>query len=173
MDGVLADFEARFFELWTERFPNRLSIPLENRRTFRVREDYPLKFRRDIEGVYGETGFFANLNPVLGATEALNKMSKLSHLVFICTSPLTNYQNCVDEKYGWVDQNLGSNWVDRMILTRDKTLIQGDILIDDRPEIKGLKQPSWEHILFDQPYNREIKGKRRLNWQNYREVLGI
>ena len=63
--------------------------------------------------------------------------------------------------------------IDRIILTRYKTLVVGDILIDDRPELTGIKSPTWEHVLFDQPYNKAVTGKRRLNWQNYQKVLGI
>ena len=47
------------------------------------------------------------------------------------------------------------SWVDRIILTRDKTLVRGDILLDDAPLAKGSSlEPVWEHVYFDQPYNR-------------------
>jgi 5'-nucleotidase len=75
------------------------------------------------------------------------------------------------EKYEWVDQHLGLAWVDRIVLTRDKTLVNGDILIDDRPQIEGAAKPTWEHVLYDQPYNRSETGKRRLTWANWRTVL--
>jgi len=56
---------------------------------------------------------------------------------------------------------------------KDKTLIIGDILIDDKPEIKGISTPNWEHIIFDQPYNKNITNKKRINWDNFKEVLGV
>jgi len=37
----------------------------------------------------------------------------------------------------WVKQHLGESAVRRMILTHDKTMVNGDLLIDDRPSIKG------------------------------------
>ena len=93
--------------------------------------------------------------------------------VFICTSPLTTYKNCVLEKYQWVEDQLGADWVNRIILTKDKTLVKADYLIDDKPNITGVESmPAWEHILYDRPYNREVN-KKRLVWTNWKSVLNL
>jgi 5'-nucleotidase len=73
----------------------------------------------------------------------------------------------------WIRHHLGQEFAERTILTRDKTLVRGTILIDDKPSVSGVMQPEWEHVLFDQPYNRKVTNRRRLNWSNYREILGI
>ena len=44
---------------------------------------------------------------------------------------------CVCVQYAWVEKHLGQEFVEQVILTRDKTLISGDILIDDKPDIIG------------------------------------
>ena len=36
-------------------------------------------------------------------------------------------------------------------------------LVDDCPEVAGVLVPTWEHIIFDAPYNATAAG-RRLNW---------
>jgi hypothetical protein len=41
----------------------------------------------------------------------------------------------------------------------------------DRPDVRGTHTPSWEHILYTQPYNQHIKSKRRLTWESFRNVL--
>lgn len=105
--------------------------------------------------------------------EALTEMSEKSKEVFICTNPLSKYENCVLEKYRWVDDHLGKEWIKRIIVTKDKTIIRGDILIDDKPEIKGVETLSWEHIIFTQPYNLSVNSKRRLTWQNWKSVLDL
>ena len=84
---------------------------------------------------------------------------------------LPQYENCVLEKYHWVSEHLGPDWINNIILTRDKTIVRGDILIDDIPEPKGIEKPEWEHVLFDSPYNRHITGKRRMTWDNWRSIL--
>jgi 5'-nucleotidase len=86
--------------------------------------------------------------------------------VYICTSPLSQYRNCVLEKYEWVEEHLGSDFTKRIILTWDKTLVRGDVLVDDKPDIQGLVMPQWRHILYDQPYNRCLPGVR-MTWRNW------
>lgn len=44
---------------------------------------------------------------------------------------------CVRVQYAWVEKHLGHDFLEQVILTRDKTLITGDILIDDKPDILG------------------------------------
>ena len=116
--------------------------------------------------------FFEGLPPITGAIAALNNLDEMGHQIFICTTPWEDYSNSL-EKVSWVDKHFGPKWVKRMIITQDKTLIKGHIFIDDAPNLEGATIPTWNHILFDQPYNHHITDRRRLNWQNYREVLGI
>jgi 5'-nucleotidase len=49
-------------------------------------------------------------------------------------------------------------------------LFCGDVLVDDKPAIRGIRMPAWRHIIFDQPYNRQAEGPR-INWKNWREAL--
>ena len=62
---------------------------------------------------------------------------------------MSYYYNCVLEKYQWVEAHFGYDWTKRVILTRDKTIVSGDILIDDKPEITGCAMPPWQHVLYD------------------------
>jgi 5'-nucleotidase len=57
-----------------------------------------------------------------------------------------------------------------MIVTRDKTLVYGDVLVDDNPAIVGAHTPAWTHVVYDQPYNRTIDGPR-MTWTDWRDVL--
>jgi 5'-nucleotidase len=173
MDGVLSDFDGEFLKRWRERYPDKFYVPIEERTTFYVKEQYPNELKPLVSEIVGEPGFFRNMMPIHGGIEALAEMDNLGHEVFICTSPLSRYQNCVLEKFVWVEKHLGSNWVNRIILTKDKTLVKGDYLIDDKPEIKGMENtPSWEHIIYDRPYNRGIN-KRRITWENWKAVLKL
>lgn len=173
MDGVLADFEGGFIKAWQRKFPKIPHIPLEKRKAFSVRNDYPKELEKDVESIYRTPGFFQNLAVITGGKEALVKMKKLDHEVFICTSLIRYFENCVLEKYHWVAQNLGYEWTKRIIVAKDKTLIYGDILIDDKPQHLGLKKPIWQHVLFDRPYNRKVKDKLRITWDNWEKILDL
>jgi len=119
--------------------------------------------------IFDHKGFYRDL-PLPGAVEAVTDPLAEGFDVYICTSPLVQYQNCALEKYEWVEEHLGSEFTKRVILTRDKTLVRGDVLIDDKPVIGGISTPQWRHVLFDRPYNRSIPGPR-MHWDNWREVL--
>lgn len=173
MDDVLADFEGEFFRIYRQKHPDKPYILPEDRRLFRLTEEYPKNTAPYVKGVYLAPGFIKNLPPIAGGLDALLEMEEKGHQVMICTSPLYDYENCVLEKFEWMDRYLGKEWSSKIILTKDKTLVKGDILIDDKPLITGKCTPEWEHVLYTKPYNQHIADKRRLTWDNWKEVLGI
>lgn len=173
MDGVIADFDGEFLKRWKERYPDKPYVPFEERTTFYVRDSYPEELKPYVAEILLAPTFFRDMMPMDRAIEALFDMDKIGLEVFICTSPLSTYKNCVLEKYEWVENFLGAKWVNRIILTKDKTLVKGDYLIDDKPHITGVEvAPSWEHIVYDRPYNKNVN-KKRLTWKNWKEVLGL
>ncbi|XP_063286753.1 5'(3')-deoxyribonucleotidase, mitochondrial isoform X1 [Pelobates fuscus] len=161
MDGVLADFEGGFLKKYQSRYPSEPYIELEDRRGFWVSEQYEnLKpgLREKALSIWEAKNFFLDLDPIEGAVEAVKEMSKLTNTdVFICTSPIKRYQYCPYEKYAWVDKHLGHEFLEQIVLTRDKTVVSADLLIDDRPDINGAEpNPTWEHILFTACHNKHL-----------------
>ncbi len=171
MDNTLADFDVALLERWRELYPNEFHVPLEKRTTFYTFLDYPEHLQDKIHDLCHSEGFIRNLPPVEGGIEAVKEMLERGHDVRFCSSHLFQYDNSVLEKYRWIEQHFGRKLVDRIVFTRDKTLIHGDILIDDKPAISGLRKPDWEHVIYDRPYNRQITGQRRLTWANWRDIL--
>ena len=171
MDGVIADFDQELLMRWRERHPDKSYVPLEERKTFYVKDSYPEELKPLVAEILLESSFFREMLPMKGAKEALEEMREKGWEVFICTSPLSTYKNCVSEKYEWVENYLGPSWVKQVILTKDKTIIKGDFLIDDKPLITGVEaSPEWEHILYDRPYNRGAN-RRRITWDNWKDIL--
>ncbi|WP_189535915.1 5' nucleotidase, NT5C type [Paludibacterium paludis] len=169
-DGVLADFERGFYDTWRAGGHDFPGIEPAARRCFYVRDDYPREYREKVDAICAAKGFYLDLPPVEGAVAAMRAMLEMGLDVRICTSPLQRYRHCVPEKYEWVERHLGTEFVSRLILTRDKTLVHGDILVDDKPEITGVRTPDWWHVVFDQPYNRHIGGARA-TWADWQSVL--
>jgi 5'-nucleotidase len=170
MDGVLTDFERGFFESWRTLFPEHSPIAPEMRRLHGLVDEYPPQHSAKVRQVYIACGFFRNLQPMPGAIDGVRQIVALGHDIRICTAPLTDYTYCVPEKYEWIDRYLGRKMVQRMILTKDKTLVRGDILVDDKPEVTGACEPEWEHVLYDQPFNRHLPA-RRMTWRTWQQVL--
>lgn len=170
MDGVITHFEPEIESQLKQNHPN---IQIPEQRKIKITDHYQGKESEIVQSIKNSKGFIKNLQPIEGSLEALNYLLNQGHEVFICSSPLTRNKYSFTEKFEWILENLGQEWRKRLILTSDKTRVSGDILIDDYPEVKGSKQPDWEHIIFDQPYNQHITNKKRINWQNFKEILGL
>jgi 5'-nucleotidase len=173
MDDVLADYERGFLQIWKERHPQEFYVSIEQRTIFSMEKQYPARLNGKIREIIDGPGFYRSLPQIKGGIEAVLEMSK-NHEVFICTAPRIGSSSCIPEKYEWIKSSpLGADWLKRLIITWDKTLVKGDFLIDDNPNPSGAMLPTWEHVIFDFPYNRHIAGKRRINWDNWKEVLKL
>ena len=173
MDDVIADFDGEFYRKWNKIHPDKKITPPDERNCFYLIDESPKEYEEFIRGVYTAPGFIKSLPEIKGSVDGVKDIESRGHKIFICTSPLNAYQNCVKEKYEWIEEHLGFEWTKKLILTKDKTLVQGDILIDDKPEVTGVTKPLWEHIVFEKAYNRNTNHSRRINWHNYKKVLGI
>lgn len=175
MDGVIANWNKRFLELSSELFPH-IDFPFAKEFT-----NWDLTHGLDAEGiaavyhVMNVSGFYAELEPTPGAAQALNEMLDEGYHVSLCTSPMVTNRTCASDKIFWAEEHIGPGWGKRTIITSDKTVIMGDYLFDDKPEIHGASIPVWEHILFDQPYNRtdNMNRKRITDWANWRDYINV
>ena len=175
MDDVLADFEGRFFERWRSLYPDLFYIRPDQRDRFYVELQMPAELRDKARAIKRAPGFLLSLEPLPGAPEAARRMLELGHEVFICTAPIPDCATCSMEKFQWAERHLGPEWLRRIHICSDKTMVRGDFLVDDKPEITGVLAPVWEHVIFDRPYNRSVTGRRRIvDWRSdWRGTLGL
>lgn len=172
LDGVIADFEKAFYEEWYNRHPDKTIVLPEERTKFYIRDEHP-EVAHLIREIYNMPGFFLSFPVIPGSIEALKEMLNRGHEVFICSSPSSENDNCIPEKIRWIKEHLGNDFIRRIIITKDKTLVKGDVLIDDRPEVTGVAKPEWELIIFDRPYNKHIKDRKRITWDNWQNILDL
>lgn len=171
MDEVLADFETRLLQIWAEKYPHTVLFPGGVRSSFYIGASEDGTKSELVNKIIHADGFFSSLKPLPGAIEAINEMHRLGHATFIVTSPGLSYPNAASEKYQWVDKHFGRYMLERLIITPAKPIIRGDILIDDKPELAHEDVALWEHVLYDKSYNKTVENKRRLTWENWKEVL--
>ena len=123
--------------------------------------------------------FFRELEPYPEVSKWLNllkeKAANDGRDVFICTKPLSGNQSCHSDKVDWVRNHLGPEWVSKVIMTSDKTLVAGSVLVDDHPKVIGHLEPSWTQIYMDQSYNKHLQGPRVFGWsqQTIDQILRI
>ena len=156
----------------------RLEQFVRSRTHFEIEKNMPNEKTQQLAlDVLSEPGFFENLQFFPGAKSVLQKLVAPVNTggygaeVYLVTAPHPRCAgSCAREKFAFVERELGPEWLPRLIITRDKTLIGGDILVDDKPVVTGNNaKPTWTHVLFDRSYNRaaacgdeKIKGKERV-----------
>ena len=86
---------------------------------------------RRYEGHYQDIpGFFALMDPMPGAIEAVKKLSQHYEVFILSTAPWKNPSSWSDKRI-WVEKFFGDIFFKRIILTHRKDLVMGDYLIDD------------------------------------------
>lgn len=171
MDVPIADYERQLLSRWRQARPDAPFVPLADRKAFYAHHDYSDEYRDAVAALRDEPGFFESMPPTDGAIEAIKAMADAGLSVWICTAPASRHPTCAQEKLAFTTRHLGIEWNDRVIIAKDKTLVRGDILIDDKPSVTGVMTPVWEHVIFDSPPNRHVTGKRRINWSTWRSLL--
>lgn len=165
IDGTVADWGKRYGELLDEYGPEAANIPRHHEQhSFNLNEGRNTEEKKIIKQIMNDPRFYSELEPIRGAKTVLRAMLKRGHDVRFVTSPWVSNPTCASDKLNWVVKHYGAHWGQRVIITTDKTLVRGDVLIDDKPEITGAADPEWVHVLYSQPYNEDVRRNRILEW---------
>lgn len=172
-DAVLAAW-GDLFNQYLERYGDEAAlIPRAE-----VQEVWDIKHGRTerecaiIDEIMNAPGFYRELVPIPGAVDAIARLAAAGHTIFIVTSPFVTNPTCASDKLDWVTRYLGPEWAKRVVITSDKTIVRGDFLIDDKPEITGDETPEWQHIVFGEyRYNAHLEGVRLRRWDDVESVI--
>ena len=111
--------------------------------------DYTTAFNKaleetpDIAFPQSQYGFYANLAPITGAIESVQKLINSEKFdPYILTAPSTRNPFSYTEKRVWIEKYFGIEFTEKLIISPNKGLLKGDILIDDL--ISGRGQESFE-----------------------------
>ena len=168
MDGVIVDWDRGFMNEWKGR------SPINRYKSYIMQECVPSEYKAEATLIARQPGFFASLPPCKGAIEAVKHLAQLPGInVLICSSPLLANPTCMQDKVDWIRNHFGPEWAEKLVLTRDKTTVRGDILIDDKPDICGSHHPTWTQAVFNHAYNEHLcpqRFKYRIHsWDNETE----
>ena len=138
MDHTLCDYNATY-EAYKTKFPE-------------------IKYPQSIEG------FFRCIEPIDGAIEVFQWLnSQESFDVYILTAPSVKNPHCYSEKRLWVEEYLGTEAVNCLIITPNKGLNKGHYLIDD--QINGAGQENFEGKLI------QFGSSNFPNWQSVKDYF--
>lgn len=152
MDDVIADFTAQAFWL-CDNHGIKLDIDHRSKLTNRWISDHvpDEKQRNYLRKLIDTTRFFEDLDVIEGAQDGVKALAKECE-VWFCSKPLTNNESCVGDKDAWIKRHF-PKLKDRLILAGDKSLIIGDILLDDAPKTKWFPRAVWQPVIYSQPFN--------------------
>ena len=163
MDGVLADIyqQAINFEY------------AESGRLIKIKdlegEDEIVAFPNAAKHVR-QQGFFRTAPVIPNAFDVMQLLSKV-YDIFIVSAAM-EFPNSLEEKYYWLEEHFPFIPWNNIVLCGSKTVVQGDILIDDH--YKNLDPFENRTLLFTQPHNisRNDNGHERVNnWLEVKDLL--
>lgn len=121
-------------------------------------EKYPT-----IQYPQSQLDFFRRLDPLPGAVESVRKLIASEFFEpYILSAPSCRNPLSYMEKRIWIEEYFGYPFVKRLILTTQKNLLKGDLLIDDNIAGKGQDQfegriihfgsaeyPDWDSVVME------------------------
>jgi 5'(3')-deoxyribonucleotidase len=168
MDGTTFDFDASFNRILKNDYGIE-PLPPEKLTSYYLEKLYPSEVMPILDKIWITPGLFGNCLPYPGAIESIEEIAKNNKVIF-CSIPRWDNLTCVEDKKMLIRKYFGDNYVKTLKLVNDKTLENGDYLIDDKPIIKGKKIPSWQQVYYNQPWNSEFNGKKRISWNPLEEI---
>lgn len=165
VDDVLADFVGA----WAKRISaaHGISLCAADFVTWDLHgflpHDIALAAYRDL----GDPNFYDEVSVLPGALEGIERLRELGRVVFVTSSNTAHYRGKAHwmETHGFLpDQPRHSD----LIMAHDKSLIRGDLLIDDGAH--NITAFPGETLLFDHPHNRALAHPLRCS--GWPEVVG-
>ena len=154
-DGVLEDLTQAWVELINEKYGT--SVRYENVRDWDMCKSFPELTREQVYGTELDDELYDRMGPMEGAPECIKRLidngQKVEKVIFRYFPYLT-----------WKN----------IIVTSNKKLIKGDVLIDDG--IHNLIGGEYKKILFTAPYNEDFdaagNGMTRVSdWKDIEKVF--
>jgi 5'-nucleotidase len=154
MDGPLADFDGYFWDTVKELGVESVNADryTQSRRFATDHITNPAE-RKFLRWMIERTRWFAELPVTDGAVEGVEALLDAGLDIWVCTKPLDANSHCRDDKAQWLRKHFPS-LSDKLIIAPDKSLIRGDVLLDDAPHLGWLGRAVWRPVIFPSTYNR-------------------
>lgn len=170
MDDVLENLS----EAWVEYLNNKFgtNVDAESVTDWQIYLFFPELSKDQVYGALAEDALWGTVKPIDGAYDALESLIRDGHQIYVVTTShylalATKMEEVLFRYYPFIRWN-------QVILTSNKQMIRGDVLIDDG--IHNLVDGDYIKILMDRPYNRaydaEAMGMYRVKtWAEILELI--
>ena len=169
-DDVLEDLSPKWVAWLNARYG--LNAPYETHTDWNMEHVFPELSREQVYDVEMNEEFYATLEPLPGAVSCVRRLVEEGHSVYVVTT--TPYQIVRAKMEQVIFRYFPFLSWKNVILTSNKHLIQGDVLIDDG--VHNLLGGSYRKILMTGPYNKDFDAEgagmiRVHNWDEIDAVL--
>ena len=170
MDDTIEQLLAALVKRANERF--RRSVTVDDITDWTIVCAYPGLEKRQILDLMHEPGFWDTVEPVPGAADGLKYLMDKGHQVYVVTA--TEYEHVPEKMERVLFRYFPFLSRDQVIITGNKQMIRGDVLIDDG--IHNLEGGEYRKILFTAPYNKDYDAEangmiRVCNWDEIIRVI--
>lgn len=178
MDGVLADWltgvfeRARLLDHHRDLYLNPLPTPSQIT-CWELTDQLTINQAKLVEQAKVHPILYSILRPMPGAVEAVAGLRDAGIQVGVLTSPDLDNPACASAKLEWLERHFDRALAESAVITKDKTQVMCDVLVDDKPDITGRYVPTWTQVLFDQPYNRHCVLPRLNSWDDWHTLLPL
>lgn len=168
MDDVIADAEERFLEWYERDFGVRYTK--EQLAGTKLKDVVPHENRASVIQYPHTKGFFADLPVIKNSREVIEELNN-KHEIYIASAAM-EFEYSLPEKFEWLDKHFPFIHWKRRIFCGDKSVLKGDILIDDHDFNLSVFQG--RAIMFTAAHNMNFTKYERLNnWLEARPLFDI
>jgi uncharacterized HAD superfamily protein len=181
LDDVLADSLASFIKFYNKHYDKTLKYEDFTAYTLNEIKGMPIEDEKKILEHYDDSEEFDNIQPMNGAIEAIEKLSKKNKIIIV-TSRTRDKQ---EKTKKWVEKFLKNiadiHFIRANYSEHNKTkaetckMIKADVLIEDNPKYaKDCAKNGIKVLLFDYPWNKKVNSpliKRVHSWDEIVKVL--
>lgn len=173
VDGVIADFSQAYVNCARKVIDRELGDV-----DFLLRTDWDIgdalkltvKEKDKVHSLFDWPGFGLTLKPLSGSIEGVRRIAEISDLYFVTAPYETNPTWCYDRRK-WLCDKFGDELGKKVIYTKYKYLVAGDLLVDDRTEnvadwFKAMKRLniSAKGIVWAYGFNQKAPYPRTNDW---------
>lgn len=148
-DDVLENLLECWVRLLNERYGT--NVDTEDVTSWDVAEAFPTLTREQVYELLSEDHLWESLSPTPGSQKILKKLHEEGFEIYVVTA--TDYRTC-RVKFDRIKEMFPTLDDQHLIVTHNKQMVIGDILVDDKPE--NLIGGTYYGILVDRPHNRRF-----------------
>lgn len=133
---------------------------------------FPSLTKEQVYAALDEDELWDEVLPMPGAAETIQRLMEEGHQIYVVTA--TGYRTLKAKMEKVLFKYFPFITWDQVIITRDKHMVQGDVLIDDGPH--NLERGTYRKILFDAVHNRSfdestVGAVRASTWEEVYDLL--